>query len=249
MGDRMDGAPWDVTEGRIADCETLGALAAMLGSYAGDLGLPYFSYLIMRDEDGAETADEGCVITNYPDEWTDRYKRKLYRHYDPVALTTRRSRMPFFWDRGAFLRRFRKEQRSVFHEARAFDIGAGYSIPIAGPRGDIGVFSLVGALPRDVDDAVKEVGGAIYLKAVQVHDRMLELTGARREPDTEHSLSPREIECLRWTADGKTSDQIAEIVSISAATVNYHLKNAIAKLEAANRHHAAIKAIRMGMIG
>ncbi|MEL6794477.1 MAG: LuxR family transcriptional regulator [Pseudomonadota bacterium] len=245
----MDGSVWEANDGRLAGCETVSTLAATLERYAGEVGLPYYSYLIMRNEDGAETADEGCLITNYPDEWTKRYTRKLYRHYDPVALTTRRSRMPFFWDRGAFLRGFRKEQRSVFYEARAFEIGAGYSIPIAGPRGDIGVFSLVGARSGDVDDAIGEAGGSIYLKAVQVHDRMLDLTGARREPDTDHALSPREIECLRWTADGKTSDQIAEIVSISAATVNYHLKNAIAKLDAANRHHAAIKAIRMGMIG
>ena len=41
---------------------------------------------------------------------------------------------------------------------------------------------------------------------------------------------------------------MARILSVSAATVNYHLNKAVAKPCAANRHHAAIIAIRRKLI-
>lgn len=239
---------YEIADDPIAPEAPSGALAGRLADYASGLGLPYFSYLLMRGGDGAETPDEGNLITNYPDEWTDRYQRKLYRFYDPVAVTTRRSRLPFFWDGRAFLRPFRKEQRKVFHEAREFEISAGYSIPVAGPHGDLGVFSLVAPRPADIDDAVRGTGGDLYLRAVQIHDLMVRTRAPRRAPEHDHGLSTREIECLRWTADGKTSGQIAQVLSLSPATVNFHLKNATKKLSASNRHHAAIIAIRGGII-
>lgn len=237
----------DVVENPISAGADLGRVRDDLASYARSLGAHYFSYLLMKGGRGEETGDDGNLITNYPAEWQARYQRKHYRFYDPVAVTTRASRLPFFWGEGSFLSRFRKDQRIVFHEARQFDITAGYSIPIAGHRGDLGVFSIVTARRADIDGAVLGAGGSLYLRALQMHDLM----ARRRAPDPAEDdlgLSTREIECLRWTADGKTTEQIAHLTSISPATVNFHLKNTIRKLGAANRHHAAIIAVRRGVI-
>ena len=61
------------------------------------------------------------------------------------------------------------------------------------------------------------------------------------------SLSPREKECLKWTAGGKTSSDIGKILSISEHTVNHHLYGAMQKLEAVNRIHAVAIAVRRGL--
>ena len=129
-----------------------------LSRYAASVGAVYFSYLLMRDDDGAETPNDEVLLTDYPEEWRKRYLRKLYRLYDPVALTTRKSRLPFFWGDGGFLRPFNKTQKRVFHEARAFQIGAGYSIPVAGPKGDLGVFSIAATRGSELDAAVRAAG-------------------------------------------------------------------------------------------
>jgi DNA-binding NarL/FixJ family response regulator len=55
-------------------------------------------------------------------------------------------------------------------------------------------------------------------------------------------LSDREIEALTWVARGKTSVEIAELMSVSKRTVDFHLTNARIKLGAATRTEAAIKA-------
>lgn len=62
------------------------------------------------------------------------------------------------------------------------------------------------------------------------------------------TLSNRELECLRLTAAGRTSADIARILGLSAHTANQYLTSAAAKLDAVNRMHAVAKAIRLGLI-
>ena len=67
-------------------------------------------------------------------------------------------------------------------------------------------------------------------------------------PEAVVKLVEREITALRWTAEGKTSADIAEILRISERTVNFHLNNASAKLGACNKTAAAVKAALLGLI-
>ena len=65
----------------------------------------------------------------------------------------------------------------------------------------------------------------------------------RNEVFSRHvALNEREIECLTWSARGKTSPEIAQIVSISARTVNFHIENACRKLNVSTRTEAVVKA-------
>jgi len=63
-----------------------------------------------------------------------------------------------------------------------------------------------------------------------------------------NELTERELECLRWTASGKTSWEISIILSISESTVIFHIKNAIEKLQVTNRSQAVAKAIAQSRI-
>jgi LuxR family transcriptional regulator len=53
---------------------------------------------------------------------------------------------------------------------------------------------------------------------------------------------------LRWTADGKTSEEIAAILAISARTVDFHIRNAIANLRVNNRSSAIARSSRLGIL-
>jgi DNA-binding CsgD family transcriptional regulator len=52
-------------------------------------------------------------------------------------------------------------------------------------------------------------------------------------------LTPREIEVLRWVAEGKTTSAIAIIIGSSIRTVHKHLERVYRKLEVENRTAAA----------
>jgi DNA-binding NarL/FixJ family response regulator len=56
-------------------------------------------------------------------------------------------------------------------------------------------------------------------------------------------LTDREIEALTWAARGKTSAEIAQIVGLTKTTVDAHLDYARAKLGAATRTEAVVKAV------
>ena len=61
-------------------------------------------------------------------------------------------------------------------------------------------------------------------------------------------MSLRERECLTWAAEGKTSEETALILGISAHTVQQHLGRAMVGLAASNRANAVAKAMQAGWI-
>ncbi|RXG86905.1 helix-turn-helix domain-containing protein [Bradyrhizobium zhanjiangense] len=61
-------------------------------------------------------------------------------------------------------------------------------------------------------------------------------------------LSEREKQCLRWVEKGKSSWAIAVILGVSDNTVNFHIKNAMRKLETTSRTQCVVKARRLGLL-
>ena len=61
-------------------------------------------------------------------------------------------------------------------------------------------------------------------------------------------LSTRELEVLRWTAQGKTSIEIGSILTLSDHTINAYMNTAMKKLDCVNRTQLVAKAIRLKLI-
>ena len=61
-------------------------------------------------------------------------------------------------------------------------------------------------------------------------------------------LTARELEVLRLIRDGYRNKQIADQLSISETTVNFHIKNLVDKLQANDRTHAVTIALRRGLL-
>jgi DNA-binding NarL/FixJ family response regulator len=64
----------------------------------------------------------------------------------------------------------------------------------------------------------------------------------------EESLTDRELQVLQLIRDGNRNKQIADRLSIAETTVNFHIKNLVAKLGANDRAHAVTIAIRRGLL-
>ena len=61
-------------------------------------------------------------------------------------------------------------------------------------------------------------------------------------------LTAREMDVLRLIRDGYRNKQIADQLSISENTVNFHIKNLVDKLQANDRTHAVTIALRRGLL-
>ena len=68
----------------------------------------------------------------------------------------------------------------------------------------------------------------------------------RLQPDVK--LSEREKEVLRWSGDGKTGWEISQILDLSQSTINFHMRNAMFKLNAPNKTSAFVKAIYLKLL-
>ncbi len=89
--------------------------------------------------------------------------------------------------------------------------------------------------------------GIAGLVAPVLFDASEKIVGRGEPPAPKNPLTPRELECLIWSADGKTSWEISEILSVSERTVNAHLGRAIRKLGVVSRTQAVAAAMRRGL--
>jgi len=75
-----------------------------------------------------------------------------------------------------------------------------------------------------------------------------EITERLREHLPRFALTPREIEVLRFVAQGLGNEEIGEHLGTSVGTVKIHIQNILSKLGAADRTHAVIIALRRGIL-
>jgi DNA-binding NarL/FixJ family response regulator len=64
----------------------------------------------------------------------------------------------------------------------------------------------------------------------------------------QEDLTPREQQVLELIREGNKNKQIADQLSISETTVNFHIKNIVDKLQANDRTHAVTIALRRGLL-
>ncbi len=184
-------------------------------------------------------------FVNYPDEWQTRYAEQGFEHRDPTLLLPSRSIAPVDW------KRMRKEAsfRTIFCAAHDFGIAEqGLTIPVRGPFGDIGLFSVT----RNCSDQEwkllkKSILGNLQTAAVHLHDHVMQ-AGSLTRALTHPALSTREKEVLQWIAAGKSQQDVGDILSISNRTVEVHLRSARTKLAALTTSQAVGRAIGMGLI-
>lgn len=73
-------------------------------------------------------------------------------------------------------------------------------------------------------------------------------TGSLPYPRSRTRLSNRELEVLRFVADGYSNQEIAALLVITIGTVKKHLEHVSNKLDAQNRTHAVARARELGLL-
>ncbi|MBV8753570.1 MAG: LuxR family transcriptional regulator [Pseudonocardiales bacterium] len=222
-------------------------LFGLLVDAAGSEGFDQVAYGTLTYR--APLQPTGCVppavVLNYPVGWQQRYFERRYQVIDPVVTCTPRMARPFLWDSLAERGTLDRAQRLVLDEAREAGLRNGVSVPLHGPCGKVAVMSF--ASRCDDGDPTANLSRLTAL-ASQFHVAFSELAHAAEREADNVQLSQRERDCLSWTAQGKSSWDIGVILMISENTVNFHVKNAMRKLETSSRTVAVIKALRRGLI-
>jgi NarL family two-component system response regulator LiaR len=97
---------------------------------------------------------------------------------------------------------------------------------------------------RDVHRGEPSMDPAIAQKLMRELQRS---TRSTEQPLTEEPLTEREMEVLKWVAQGLSNQEIADRLVVSERTVRSHVSNVLDKLHLANRTQAALYALREGL--
>jgi DNA-binding CsgD family transcriptional regulator len=186
-----------------------------------------------------------AVATNFPSHWCNRYFERKYYEIDPVVRRTPTFSGPFLWDQLVDCCQLQASEQLVLEESREAGLKHGISVPLFGPAGRVSVVSFASSF--DDADPLQRMRHLNAL-AWQFHIAFAEIAPPAGQSNAKVELSAREKDCLRWTAEGKSSWDIGMILSISENTVNFHLKSAMRKFGTTNRTVAVVRAIRMNLI-
>jgi DNA-binding CsgD family transcriptional regulator len=165
---------------------------------------------------------------------------------DPVMQHIKRNTMPIIWTQKTYLD---SGAIDVWDVQAQFGYCNGVAMALHLPEGrhfTIGV-ERDQALPANPAELTRMVAD-LQLFAVHAQDtamRILVPEGAQPECP---ALTPRELEVLRWTMDGKTAKAIGTLLNVTERTAVAHLQNAMLKLNVNSKHLAVLKALRLGLI-
>lgn len=183
------------------------------------------------------------VITNWPTPFLSAYDRLGLLRTSPVIARLRRSTKPFAMTLMERLAAIRDGDRSeVEHLFRSFRLTTHVMLPVHDAAGTRGAVGFAGDREAPCYGEMLELS----LLGIHVYERLSEI--AYTAPQDASTLTERETDCLTWTAEGKTSSEIAAILGLSEHTVNHYLNRAAKKLSTVNRTQAVAKALRRGWI-
>ncbi len=165
-----------------------------------------------------------------PERCTHVYADRRFDAHNPLPRLLRRHVGPIHW---SAIKPRDPGERWIVETLRDLGFPDGLAIPCHGPDNYFGITSL--AFER-LHQVSPEDRHAIELAALTLHQRMLTLANQARPKLP--PLTTREQDVLAYVAEGRSNNQIADKLGLSAATIASHVANLRHKLGARTRSQA-----------
>lgn len=188
------------------------------------------------------------VASTVDESFVRRYLARDYVDFDPrVSYASLERVSPRLWTREDYNN---ERTELLYSEASAVGVRSGLIVPVTGKTQttmitlNVDVDLSYGTRRRDIEESL----GRSTLMALALYDQSRVVKKSPEEAGRKNPLSPKEIECLTWVSRGKTSFEAGVIMSISTSTCNFHINNAMRKLNVSTRTQAVSLAIADGFI-
>jgi DNA-binding CsgD family transcriptional regulator len=226
----------------LASARTENAFAQALGRIPTAFGFSHFSVF---NAPAAEDATLASLIieTSWSPHFIREFDHAQMMGISPMVARLRESVMPQSWHLLERAFSYVDVPPALRKLLMDHDMPMGISCPIKTTGERSVVFCFTGHRCSLAQCEINEFY-MIVLQAVDTYNYINSL--AKASP--QHPLSARELEVVRWTAQGKTSVEIAQILSLSDHTINAYMNNAMRKLDCVNRTHLVAKAMRLKVI-
>jgi DNA-binding CsgD family transcriptional regulator len=229
----------------IRDCKDASTFEKRLVRFANAMDFGIVSAALAVERPGKKTSFE--MIGNTPAGFVEASRSMENTQRDPVHRRLKSSRIPFTYDQSLYVD---EDAADLWENQAPFGYRTGIAMALHLPEGMHFLLGVDRAEPLPKADApLMRLMADLQLLAVYAQETAVRVLGgsdAPAEPTTR--LSPREIEVLQWTRDGKSAWVIGQILKLSTPTVNFHLRNASHKLGVPSKHMAVLKAMTLRLI-
>lgn len=212
--------------------------------FARALGFKTVSALAVVDR-GLGHSDFAAVH-NAPAGYAEAINDATSMRRDPVMQHCKQSTVPIIWDQRTYTDSGAGE---LWEEQAQYGYCTGIAMALHMPGGRhfaLGV-ERDQPLPGNRHELTRLVAD-LQLFVVHAQEAAMRILAPEAKPQDRPMLTPRELEVLRWTMEGKTAWEVGRILGIAERTAVLHLHNAMRKLECASKHQAVLKALRLGLI-
>ncbi|MGQ3357073.1 MAG: helix-turn-helix transcriptional regulator [Phreatobacter sp.] len=186
---------------------------------------------------------EALVLAHHwPEGWWDRYNNRGYAQIDPAMRKVMSSVMPFVWSESR-TPTISREQALILDEAGDFGLADGYCVPIHSGGG----LDACVSFGADRVALSRREQRSLHLISLYGYEaiRRARLPG---DGGGSFGLTPQQIECIRWAAEGKSNWEIGQILAISENTVKNHLAGALERTGSTSRAHLVARCLRRKII-
>lgn len=177
---------------------------------------------------------------NMAEEWSQAYPERL-RYEDPLPELALRMCRPLRWSEARSVEAPSKQEEAFYAFLSHLGFEEGLALPTYGPGARTGFVGLPAAQGTSIDD---ETAAAAHAIAQMSFLRYCELIDTQEPLDVR--LSERELDVVYWIAMGKSNSVIAEILGISAETVDSYVRRAFRKLGVSDRTSAVLHSVLAG---
>jgi len=213
--------------------------------FANDFGYENIA-VVFFDE---TSKDEPYFLqTNYPSTWRDKYIEENMVRIDPVFMHCLTKSIPCIWAETTFSG---VSQKGFYEEACSYGIRTGVSLPARGPNNAFGAVSFATDAKPDrvcLEQATRNIPELSCFRDFIFETSLQLIRPAVSSDEKAIALTQRELECLKWSASGKSSWDIAYILNCTEAGINSHFSRIRQKMGVSTRRQAIVKAIRLELI-
>ncbi|MBV2360938.1 LuxR family transcriptional regulator [Thalassococcus sp. CAU 1522] len=214
-----------------------------MASYGFDRLL--YGFTRFRTANSLGDPNDFVVLSNHPHDYREGFvEGGLYRHGPMVQWALDNEGWSSWRVMGERISKgeLTAEERRVVEFNLAHKVHAGYTVSFKSvssrAKGAISLTARIGMTQDDADVVWEENGADIVLMNNIVHLKILTLPMILPN----QSLTPRQREALEWVGDGKTMQDIAQIMGLTQATVEKHLRLARETLNVETTAQAVAKA-------
>lgn len=236
--------PGRVDQGAEPDGEAgagMDPVTRRLTALASAHNLPFFLVASFPKADKPEFL-ANMIASNWPESLVDIYHATDAFGFSKLVGRLRNSVRPIFTRECLFSTALNSD--SDQDQKLAFE-GKGLVSSLAFSLHDAALNHFVFVFSGTRDSLPQDELSKLYFGCLELLDAGLTM---QRPEGPREKLSARELECLRWSAAGKSSEEIAVILNISGHTVISYLKSAMRKLDSVNRMQAVARACRFRLL-